>query len=195
LNKEETDIHFRQMIIETLKFPYLKLAVASHNITDHSFAEAVRELRYPSAPVIEHQCLHMTYEALSMGLSKMGWPVRNYIPIGNLLVGMAYLVRRIMENSSQVGILTIMRSHKKALMMQSPYEVHFENIQKRKLVLEGGVKEVDSSFKNIFPMKPYKEEHLLRFEKAKELLDSKLPLAFGVKNAVYASHDLSIKIG
>src|SRR5690606_39084959 len=117
-------------------------------------------LRYPEASVIEHQCLHMTYEALSMGLSKMNWPVRNYIPIGNLLVGMAYLVRRIMENSSQVGILTIMRSHQKALMMKSPYEVHFENIKEKKLNLEGGVKHIDSGFKNIFPMKAYKKSHL-----------------------------------
>ena len=66
LNKEETDIHFRQLIDLSLKSgDSIQLAVASHNIQDHAFAEALREIRYPEAPVIEHQCLHMTYEAVS----------------------------------------------------------------------------------------------------------------------------------
>ena len=43
------------------------------NFSDHAFAEVARDKLYPSAPVIEHQCLHMTYEALSNALSSMGW--------------------------------------------------------------------------------------------------------------------------
>ena len=121
LNKEETDIHFRQLTVKILEnWPHLQLCLASHNFSDHAFAEAVRELKYQDHPAIEHQCLHMTYEALSTAMASMGWVVRNYVPIGSLIVGTAYLVRRIMENSSQVGVLTIMRSHKKQVKLKDP---------------------------------------------------------------------------
>jgi RHH-type proline utilization regulon transcriptional repressor/proline dehydrogenase/delta 1-pyrroline-5-carboxylate dehydrogenase len=113
LNKVETDVHFRQLIVEGLKNPdHLQVCVAGHNLRDHTWSEALRSIRFPQAPVIEHQCLHMTYEALSVALTEYGYCVRNYVPVGDLIVGMGYLVRRIMENSSQVGVLAQSRSKK-----------------------------------------------------------------------------------
>ena len=159
LNKEESDIHFRQLCYKTLKnSEYLQLALASHNLQDHAFAEALREHRFPQAPVIEHQCLHMTYEALSHGLAKMGWPVRNYMPIGNLLVGMAYLVRRIMENSSQVGVLSIMRSHQKASGLISPIEVHKNKRKAGTLTFDSFTTQTKSDFAPVRPLKLYKDD-------------------------------------
>ncbi|MGB0452960.1 MAG: bifunctional proline dehydrogenase/L-glutamate gamma-semialdehyde dehydrogenase [Bacteriovoracaceae bacterium] len=128
LNKEETDLHFRQIAYKILEAKNeLQLTLASHNFSDHSFAKALKDKLFKDSPEIEHQCLHMTYEALSLSLSHMGWATRNYVPIGSLIVGMAYLVRRIMENSSQVGVLTIMRSHKKANSLSHPRDVFKKN--------------------------------------------------------------------
>lgn len=161
LNKSETDVHFRQLIEVSLQnAKHIQLAVASHNISDHCFAEALREECYPAAPVIEHQCLHMTYEALSVGLSKMNWPTRNYIPVGNLLVGMAYLVRRIMENSSQVGVLTIMRSHKLKMRQKNPAQKLVELKSKRQIVYDKDLALLSSAFKNIYPIRTYFAPHL-----------------------------------
>jgi RHH-type proline utilization regulon transcriptional repressor/proline dehydrogenase/delta 1-pyrroline-5-carboxylate dehydrogenase len=110
LNKAETDAHFRQLILQGLAAsPWLPLAIGSHNVADHAFAEAVRSTRYPEAPPIEHQCLRNTYEALSLAMAQQGWLVRDYVPLGNLLVGMAYLVRRVLENASQLGVLAASR--------------------------------------------------------------------------------------
>lgn len=112
LNKEETDIQYRHLVHLILKHDkVLQLSIASHNVDDHCYAEAVRDTYYPHAPVIEHQTLHMTYEPLSMAVAHFGWPMRNYLPTGSLLVGMGYLVRRIMENASQTGVLTATRHH------------------------------------------------------------------------------------
>lgn len=163
LNKEETDIHFRQLIEQTFQHPKeVQLAIASHNIQDHCFAQVLRSSMYPNAPRIEHQCLHMTYEALSVGLSKMGWATRNYIPVGNLLVGMAYLVRRIMENSSQVGVLTMMRSHKKAQNFKGPTQVLRERKDKLEIVYDDGQNVLIKDFKNVFPLRTYLDDHLKR---------------------------------
>lgn len=161
LNKEETDIYFRQMAYLALRNgDHIQLALASHNIQDHSFVEVLRDELFPSSPAIEHQCLHMTYEALSMGMSKMSWATRNYIPIGDLLIGMAYLVRRIMENSSQVGVLTIMRSHNKAITYKSPLELLSHKKANRELIFDSSLKHLSRDFKNIYPIKTYKDKEL-----------------------------------
>lgn len=166
LNKEETDIHFRQLIVKIYEaHPHLKLALASHNFSDHAFARATKEILYPEIGEIEHQCLHMTYEALSTALAKMKWATRNYVPVGSLLVGMAYLVRRIMENSSQVGVLTIMRSHKKHLTLQSPYAIHKKKKNEGKLVYDSSVSKLEDQFFNVSPLKLYLDSEKIWMEK------------------------------
>lgn len=161
LNKEETDIHFRQLVIEMLKnHQHIKLCLASHNFSDHAFAEAVREKMFGNASSIEHQCLHMTYEALSTALAKEGWVVRNYVPVGSLLVGMAYLVRRIMENSSQVGVLTIMRSHKKQTSLISPLDIHHEKKEKGQIARDLSQTTLSEEFFNVGPARLYLKSHL-----------------------------------
>jgi RHH-type proline utilization regulon transcriptional repressor/proline dehydrogenase/delta 1-pyrroline-5-carboxylate dehydrogenase len=175
LNKDETDIHFRQIIFKTLEHgEHIQLAVGSHNIQDHCFAETLRTDMFPTAPVIEHQCLHMTYEALSIGLAHMNWPTRNYIPVGNLLVGMAYLVRRIMENSSQVGVLTIMRSHKKALDNKTPTQKLSVKKEQLKLKFDKALTSTSNDFKNIYPLRSYLSEHFSRLESEVTKLRTKL---------------------
>ncbi len=161
LNKEETDLNYRQLTWEMFKaFPHVQLCLAGHNLADHCWAIALREELFATLPPIEHQCLHMTYEALSTSMGKMGWVVRNYVPVGSLLVGMAYLVRRIMENSSQVGVLTIMRSHKKKGVLPAPENVHLENKEKTLLVADKSHKVLTHEFFNISPLRPYLPTHL-----------------------------------
>ncbi len=156
LNKEETDIHFRQLVVKIFEnSPHLQLGLASHNFSDHCFAEALRSAHFPQLPEIEHQCLHMTYEALSTALAKMGWAVRNYVPVGSLLVGMAYLVRRIMENSSQVGVLTIMRSHKKKGVIPAAIDVHQEKKASGAITFDEFEVGLNSSFANVAPVRTY----------------------------------------
>jgi RHH-type proline utilization regulon transcriptional repressor/proline dehydrogenase/delta 1-pyrroline-5-carboxylate dehydrogenase len=166
LNKEETDIHFRQLIIQIFKgHPHIKLCLASHNFSDHAYARALKEINFPDIGEFEHQCLHMTYEALSTALAKMKWPTRNYVPVGSLLVGMAYLVRRIMENSSQVGVLTIMRSHKKHVTLSAPTEIHKNNLKDGKLVRDVSVSKLEDEFFNVTPVRLYLKTDLLWMKK------------------------------
>ncbi len=178
LNKEESDIHFRQLAAMTLENgEHLQLAMGSHNLADHCFIEALRETHYKNAPVIEHQCLHMTYEALSHALAKMKWPTRNYMPIGNLLVGMAYLVRRIMENSSQVGILSQMRSHKNKVKFKTPVEIHLDKKLQGGVSRESYLVKTSSDFAPVRPLRFFIQEEkaafILALNSFKKNLDKK----------------------
>ncbi len=170
INKVETDIHFRQLIFEILKQPFLQLCLASHNLSDHCFAQALREKQIPAAHPIEHQCLHMTYEALSRGLEKLGFTVRNYVPVGDLIVGMAYLVRRIMENSSQVGILAMMRSHRDQLKNIDLAQKLNRKIQERRYLFEKNFSTQSENFFNNAPIKTYLSKRRKEYEMSGEQL-------------------------
>lgn len=162
LNKIETDIHFRQLSYKILSCPYTQLVIASHNVMDHCYAESLRTTLFPRSYVIEHQCLHMTYEALSVSLAKMGYVVRNYMPVGNLLVGMAYLVRRIMENSSQVGVLKMMRSVKQIDFNQNIFK-EWEDARSHNWRFSDHEKISSGEFQNHSPVRVYEKgqaEHI-----------------------------------
>lgn len=158
LNKEETDICFRQLVFLLLtESNYFQLCLASHNVFDHCFAQTVRELCFPESPIIEHQCLHGTFEALSCAMAKQGWPVRNYIPLGKLIEGMGYLVRRVMENSSQVGVLTQMRKEKRTTK-EFAHQQLLEKRKKGKLSFDQSLTHLGDAFSNVAPIQLYKRE-------------------------------------
>ena len=164
LNKEETDLHFRQLMYLILQnSDHLQLCIASHNFADHVFSEVLREEKFPNAPIIEHQCLHMTCEPLSQGLVKMGWVVRDYVPIGNLLMGMGYLVRRIMENSSQVGFLTALRTQKEMKEVIPP-QVKFKHKKAEgRFVFDQGEINLSAEFSNVTPVRLYLKKERQHF--------------------------------
>lgn len=194
LNKEETDLHFRQMLLKILENgEHVQLCLAGHNFSDHAFAEVAREKVFKKAPVIEHQCLHMTYEALSNALASMGWPTRNYVPIGSLIVGMAYLVRRIMENSSQVGVLTIMRSHKNRAKILTPKTIHLEKKRLNEINRDNGQQVIGHGFSPVAPVLMYKKSHLscvvgelnnMNFQNQEEIITNNFPVTGEVQTIV-----------
>ncbi|MGH2588635.1 MAG: proline dehydrogenase family protein, partial [Dehalococcoidia bacterium] len=119
--KAETDLTFERLTARLLDaHPRLRLAVASHNLRSHAHAEALREVRGLPPGAIEHQTLFRTAEGTTRALTAMGWPVRDYVPLGDLLPGMAYLVRRILENSSQVGFLLQSRTGQSVEQLLAP---------------------------------------------------------------------------
>lgn len=153
LNKEETDLCFRQMVgVAFENRDCLQICVGSHNYVDHLFVENLCSSKYADAKRPEHQCLHMTYEALSVKMAKVGWVVRDYLPVGDLIDGMAYLVRRIMENSSQKGVLSIMRSHKDAQMRIPAETIHMDKIRDRRIRLDSTL-DFTHEFFNVPPVR------------------------------------------
>ena len=105
-DKAATDLAFQKVVAMILedRAP-IQLAVGSHNIRAHAHTEAIRESLGLPAEAVEHQTLYRTLEPLSRALPQMGWIARDYVPVGELIPGMAYLVRRILENTSQAGFL------------------------------------------------------------------------------------------
>ncbi len=83
----------------------LSLAVASHNVRSIAKALVLADRLGVPADRYEFQTLFGMAEPVKRALGKMGYTVREYVPIGELIPGMAYLVRRLLENTSNEGFL------------------------------------------------------------------------------------------
>jgi RHH-type proline utilization regulon transcriptional repressor/proline dehydrogenase/delta 1-pyrroline-5-carboxylate dehydrogenase len=106
-HKSETDACFERMTDIFLKqtprntgAAGVKLAIGSHNLRSIAHALAVcKSLDLPEN-ALEFQMLRGMAEELKTTLSERGYRVREYVPLGKMLPGMAYLVRRLLENTS-----------------------------------------------------------------------------------------------
>jgi RHH-type proline utilization regulon transcriptional repressor/proline dehydrogenase/delta 1-pyrroline-5-carboxylate dehydrogenase len=76
------------------------LALGSHNVRSIAAALAGLEQRNLPRSAIEIQMLHGMADQLKHAAAEMGLRVREYVPVGEMIPGMAYLVRRLLENTS-----------------------------------------------------------------------------------------------
>jgi RHH-type transcriptional regulator, proline utilization regulon repressor / proline dehydrogenase / delta 1-pyrroline-5-carboxylate dehydrogenase len=106
LRKPESDMaHERiaRMILEQSDLVYFQCA--SHNVrTIASVMETAANLGVPETRY-EFQALVGMAEPVRKGLLKVAGRVRLYCPYGELLPGMAYLVRRLLENTANESFL------------------------------------------------------------------------------------------
>ncbi len=83
----------------------IRPAIASHNLRSLALTMSLAEQHSPGPDGFEFQMLYGMGEDLRSAVLSMGYPVRVYVPFGRLLPGMAYLVRRLLENSSSQSFL------------------------------------------------------------------------------------------
>src|SRR5206468_5358205 len=83
----------------------LTAALGTHNVRSVAHALAQAERLGVDRRAFEFQVLYGMAAALRSALLQLGCRVREYCPVGELLPGMAYLVRRLLENTSNEGFL------------------------------------------------------------------------------------------
>jgi proline dehydrogenase len=86
--------------------PAARVAIASHNLRSVAHAIAVNRLAGGADSDLELQVLRGLGDELQDALASRGFRVRTYCPIGDLVAGMAYLVRRLLENTSNESFLS-----------------------------------------------------------------------------------------
>ncbi|WP_243396467.1 proline dehydrogenase family protein [Leptospira hartskeerlii] len=114
LVKSDTDRNYEECSVLLLKsYPYIRPAFGSHNIRSLSSA-FVRAVEY-SVPekFFEVQMLYGMGNSYKQAIRSLGISVREYSPIGEVIPGMAYLVRRLLENSTNEGFLKNINSNSK----------------------------------------------------------------------------------
>jgi RHH-type proline utilization regulon transcriptional repressor/proline dehydrogenase/delta 1-pyrroline-5-carboxylate dehydrogenase len=106
-DKHECDRNFEALTRELLSArPALRVAVASHNLRSVSQAIAFNRVSGGEDRDLELQVLRGLGDELQHALAARGFRVRTYCPVGDLVAGMAYLVRRLLENTSNESFLS-----------------------------------------------------------------------------------------
>jgi len=83
----------------------VRVAIASHNLRSVAHALAANDALGGHSADVEIQVLRGLGDELQHALSTTGRRVRTYCPVGDLVAGMAYLVRRLLENTSNESFL------------------------------------------------------------------------------------------
>lgn len=106
LNKKESDANYEVCAKKMIDaYPLIKLAIGSHNVRSISAALAYAKSKNLDPRAVEVQMLFGMADPIKRVLVKDGYRVREYATIGELIPGMAYLVRRLLENTSNESFL------------------------------------------------------------------------------------------
>jgi RHH-type proline utilization regulon transcriptional repressor/proline dehydrogenase/delta 1-pyrroline-5-carboxylate dehydrogenase len=100
-NKQESDANYEACAEYLLQnFKYIRAAFGSHNVRSIAAAIVAAEKLGVPKNGFEIQMLYGMADPIKKSLVDMGYRVREYAPVGELIPGMAYLVRRLLENTS-----------------------------------------------------------------------------------------------
>jgi len=105
-DKAATDANFEaitQLLLENHEYVYS--AIGSHNVRSQAHAIAIAESLNIPRRRFEMQVLYGMGDKLASSLVDRGYRVRVYCPYGELLPGMAYLIRRLLENTANSSFL------------------------------------------------------------------------------------------
>lgn len=105
-NKRESDANYEECAVVLLQNTnHIRLAVGSHNVRSIAAILVHAERMGIDPRAFEIQMLFGMADPIKKSLVKMGYRVREYAPVGELIPGMAYLVRRLLENTSNESFL------------------------------------------------------------------------------------------
>jgi RHH-type transcriptional regulator, proline utilization regulon repressor / proline dehydrogenase / delta 1-pyrroline-5-carboxylate dehydrogenase len=104
--KPESDVNFEELTRVLLENESIVTAAfGSHNVRSIAHAQALADELGVDRNRFEFQLLYGMAGPIKRALVEMGYRVREYCPVGELLPGMSYLVRRLLENTSNEGFL------------------------------------------------------------------------------------------
>jgi proline dehydrogenase len=104
--KADSDRNFEALTVRLLEaWPHLRPAIASHNLRSVAHAVAANRAAGREDRDLELQVLRGLGDDLAAALASKGMRVRIYCPVGDMVAGMAYLVRRLLENTSNESFL------------------------------------------------------------------------------------------
>lgn len=189
-NKNDTDYNFEQCLYLLLTSPEtIHTAIASHNARSIAYAMALIDQLNIQTDQFEFQMLYGMADSLKQALVKLNYRLRVYVPYGETLPGMAYLVRRLLENSSGQNMLdsgfgdqnSLFDKHCFDAPISSQSSVQLKNIS-------------DTSFKNIpllrFTNKAQRKKFASTIQQVKQYLGKSYPLIINGKE-IYCDNKIT----
>ena len=106
LKKPQSDANYERLSRRMLEaHEHIYSAFGTHNVRSMAHVIACADKLGLDAHAYEIQMLYGMAEPIKKALVQLGHRIREYCPVGEMLPGMAYLVRRLLENTSNEGFL------------------------------------------------------------------------------------------
>ncbi|TMP92536.1 MAG: aldehyde dehydrogenase family protein [Verrucomicrobia bacterium] len=124
--KPESDVNFEELTRLLLENESIVTAAfGSHNVRSIAYAQALADELGIDRSRFEFQLLYGMAGPIKRALVELGYRVREYCPVGELLPGMSYLVRRLLENTSNEGFLRAKFSENASAeeLLRDPHEL------------------------------------------------------------------------
>ncbi|MAV92145.1 MAG: 1-pyrroline-5-carboxylate dehydrogenase [Bdellovibrionaceae bacterium] len=130
-DKNATDENFEscaKLLIDN--YPSIRLAVGSHNVRSLATALSYARQKGLDKKAVETQMLYGMADPIKSAMVKKGIRVREYATIGELIPGMAYLVRRLLENTSNESFLRSKFAENTSIekLLQNPAHLKKEHV-------------------------------------------------------------------
>ena len=189
LNKHATDRNFEdltRLLLENTE--WVRTAIATHNMRSISHTLAAADCLGLPRNAVEFQTIYGMAEPIRTALVQMGCRVRVYTPIGELLPGMAYLIRRLLENTSNESFLRRSYVEDASIeeLLQSPEVVGTAT----------EIEEAEGVFRNEPPTDFSRAEHRQSMRSAldrvRKTLGRKYPLLIGTGDVLTEKEILSL---
>ncbi|MBI3808138.1 MAG: bifunctional proline dehydrogenase/L-glutamate gamma-semialdehyde dehydrogenase [Nitrospirae bacterium] len=122
-HKVETDANYESLTYLLLsRSSLIRPAFGTHNLRTLAYIEAVAESLKLPPETWEYQMIFGMAEPFQHAVMQYGRRLRLYTPVGELLPGMAYLVRRLLENTSNESFLRkeYVESHSLSTLLAPP---------------------------------------------------------------------------
>ncbi len=146
-DKAATDANFEaitQLLLENHQYVYT--AIGSHNVRSQARAIAIAESLNVPRRHFEMQVLYGMGDKLAKALVNQGYRVRVYCPYGELLPGMAYLIRRLLENTANSSFLRQNLENRPIEELLAPPHVESQAKAQRRKQAGGFVGAADTDF-------------------------------------------------
>ncbi|QQR91866.1 MAG: proline dehydrogenase family protein [Myxococcales bacterium] len=181
-SKEHTDANYEKLTRLLLESnEWLWPAFASHNLRSLAHAMCVAEAMALPKESYELQMLYGMAGGECQELIKRGHRVRLYVPVGELIAGMAYLVRRLLENTSNEGFLKQTKENAESLkkLLTKPTAENQPMPSSSKMVFD----DVTGSFSNCplsdFSKAETRDAFMRALEQEKKTFPCEVPICVG----------------
>lgn len=118
--KGETDACYERCLKRLFESALIYPAIATHNIRSLACAIVFANYNQRAQDSYEFQMLYGMSAELETLITDRGLKLRLYMPFGEMLPGIAYLVRRLLENTSDQSILPVLAKADVELMLAPP---------------------------------------------------------------------------
>lgn len=185
--KAESDAQFEKLSLILLEnIDIVEPAFATHNVRSVAHAMAQGDRLGIDPRTYEFQALYGMAGPLKSALIQSGYRVREYCPMGELLPGMAYLVRRLLENTSNEGFIRALDTTRNTQeLLQNPVYLLSSS---RPSAATSRREEESSRFRNSantdFTQPRARAPTELALREARGLLKEKYPLIIGGKEVI-----------